>query len=283
MNNILNKLNVKGSTFIRNQKPYGFIYGKWYIGYITDDSSNGGRRGGNKQTLYLVIKRKVYNDMKKESKIVIDKESGKVIPSKIITFIEDFSSSCYWRDYRKREYNATKYLKKEPKPYQKEIIDNMIDIVSNKDSRAGTFFLFGEPGTGKSITTLFLAKKINAYHCKCYDPTDPGTRLSMIYSFCSPDEEKPLIIVIEECDHIIKSFMKGDGIPRHKECPIEVRKKGDWNMLLDDIELGLYPNMYVILTSNRSLEEINDIDSSLLRDGRKDKAFHVSKKFLKLE
>jgi len=39
--------------------------------------------------------------------------------------------------------------------------------------------------------------------------------------------------------------------------------------------LGFYPNLILILTSNISRAEIHEMDASILRDGRIDKAYHM--------
>ena len=42
INKFINNLKIKGSTIISNEKPEGFIYGKWYLGYILlSDGQNG--------------------------------------------------------------------------------------------------------------------------------------------------------------------------------------------------------------------------------------------------
>ena len=47
--------------------------------------------------------------------------------------------------------------------------------------------------------------------------------------------------------------------------------------MLDKVtDLGFYPHLILILTSNILLEKINERDKSLLRTGRIDKAYHIS-------
>lgn len=53
--------------------------------------------------------------------------------------------------------------------------------------------------------------------------------------------------------------------------------KSDWNSTLDKVsDLGFYPNLILILTSNISRDDIHKKDASMLRDGRIDKAYHMA-------
>jgi hypothetical protein len=86
-----------------------------------------------------------------------------------------------------------------------------------------------------------------------------------------PTKDKPLIIVWEEID--IQLALIHKGIESHKNIPILVRNKTGWNTLLDKIQLGLYPNIILLLTSNIPIRKINETledDESYLRQGRMD-------------
>ena len=61
------------------------------------------------------------------------------------------------------------------------------------------------------------------------------------------------------------------GIESHKNIPTLVRNKSSWNTLLDKIQLGIYPNIILLLTSNMGIKKINQtLDESYLRQGRMD-------------
>jgi hypothetical protein len=84
-----------------------------------------------------------------------------------------------------------------------------------------------------------------------------------------PAKDKPLIIVWEEID--IQLALIHKGIEPHKNIPILVRNKTGWNTLLDKIQLGIYPNVILLLTSNMDVKKINQMmDESYLRKGRMD-------------
>ena len=66
-NQILGKLEVEHSTLLHNKKPYGFIYGKWFFGYIT----NHAKGKNNQQILYLLLAKKSFEYIKKEIEYLI--------------------------------------------------------------------------------------------------------------------------------------------------------------------------------------------------------------------
>jgi hypothetical protein len=271
-NTLIKKLDVKRSAFIQNEKPFGFFYGKWFVGYICSQESS--TQQSNGQIMYVVIRRAHFERIKKCSDVEIS-DSGEQVSQKIIK-IRERRGNPWWWEYTERQYNATKYLQKEPRDYQSDIIKDMLSIVGGKASKSGTFFLYGEPGTGKSLLTLLLAKQIGAYYCDSWKPTDPGDTLSRVYSAIGPDEEKPLVLVLEECDKILFDVLDGK-IVQHKHILIQVREKSDWNGMLDKVtDLGFYPHTILILTSNVYLDKIHERDASLLRKGRIDKAYHIS-------
>jgi hypothetical protein len=196
---------------------------------------------------------------------------------KRIIDIRERRGNPWWWEYSDRKYDATKFLKREPRDYQQNIIDDILSVIRNKSSRSGTFFIYGEPGTGKSLLTLLLAKQIGAYFCDTWKPTDPGDNLSKVYSTISPDDNKPLVLVLEECDKLIINVLDGHVKP-HLYIPIPMMDKSDWNSMLDKVtDLGFYPNLILILTSNISRDEIHEKDASVLRDGRIDKAYHMKR------
>lgn len=129
------------------------------------------------------------------------------------------------------------------------------------------------------IELEILGGGIIGYYCDTWNPTDAGDYLNKAYRSINPTDEKPLVMVLEECDGILMDILE-NRIKPHKEIPIQIRKKMDWNKMLDKINYGLYPNLILILTSNVHLEEINKKDGSLLRENRIHGAFHMTRKML---
>ena len=280
-NQLINKLNIRRAVFFNNGKPFGLFYGKWYIGSIT---SNNSQHGSQEQTMYIIMKRTTYETATGKSSLLrpdtsasssSSSSSSATTENKVID-IRERRGNPWWWEYADRKYNATKFLKREPREYQREVIDDILSVIRNKSSRSGTFFIYGDPGTGKSLLTLLLAKQIGAYYCDTWKPTDPGDNLSKVYSTISPDDDKQLVLVLEECDKLITNVIQGNVKP-HLYIPIQMMDKSDWNSMLDKVtDLGFYPNLILILTSNVSRDTLHELDSSVLRDGRIDKAYHMT-------
>ena len=278
-NQLINKLKIRRSVFYQNGRPFGAFYGKWYIGYIYSNETQQGSQG---QIMYIVMKRTTYESTTGKSSLngvtanESNTEKNEPKPEHKIIDIRERRGNPWWWEYSDRKYDATKFLKREPRKYQQDIIDDILSVIKNKSSNSGTFFIYGEPGTGKSLLTLLLAKQIGAYYCDTWKPTDPGDNLSKVYSTISPDDNKQLVLVLEECDKMIMAVLEGNVKP-HLYIPIPMMDKSDWNSTLDKVtDLGFYPNLILILTSNISRDDIHKKDASMLRDGRIDKAYHMA-------
>ena len=278
-NQLINKLQIRRSVFYQNGRPFGLFYGKWYIGYIYSNETHHGSQG---LIMYIIMKRATYEITTGKTSLLRPDTSAATaaaaaVPENKIIDIRERRGNPWWWEYSDRKYDATKFLKREPRDYQQNIIDDILSVIKNKSSRSGTFFIYGEPGTGKSLLTLLLAKQIGAYYCDTWKPTDPGDNLSKVYSTISPDDDKPLVLVLEECDKLIMNVLDGNVKP-HLYIPISMMDKSDWNSMLDKVtDLGFYPNLILILTSNISRAEIHEKDASVLRDGRIDRAYHMSR------
>jgi hypothetical protein len=278
-NQLINKLKICRSAFYQNGRPFGAFYGKWYIGYIYSNETQQGSQG---QIMYIIMKRTIYESTTGKSSLngmtanEPNTEKNEPKPVNKIIDIRERRGNPWWWEYSDRKYDATKFLKREPRKYQQDIIDDILSVIKNKSSNSGTFFIYGEPGTGKSLLTLLLAKQIGAYYCDTWKPTDPGDNLSKVYSTISPDDNKQLVLVLEECDKMIMAVLEGNVKP-HLYIPIPMMDKSDWNSTLDKVtDLGFYPNLILILTSNISRDDIHKKDASMLRDGRIDKAYHMA-------
>jgi len=74
---------------------------------------------------------------------------------------------------------------------------------------------------------------------------------------------------MDECDTLIDNI-HNKNVVLHKDIPTSVMDKQSFNSFLDQIDIGLYYNMILLLISNKSREEIHKKynDWSYLRDGR---------------
>ena len=92
--------------------------------------------------------------------------------------------------------------------------------------------------------------------------------MDKLYSEAERTDGSPLIVVIDECDIQLRKFIM--KILYFIKIYASVRDKQTFNNFLDQIDIGLYYNMILLLISNKSREEIHKEynDYSYLRDGR---------------
>ena len=177
---------------------------------------------------------------------------------------------CYWSlNYKKRDFDITNF---QPKINQSKILKS-IEKIYNIDNK-GTFYIHGKTGIGKTMVGYLVAKQLGGSYCDSWNPTEPSDSIDLIYSEILPTVTNPLVLVLEEFDKIIDS-LDGD-IPKHKWLITQVYNKTSWNGLLDKIALGIYPNLILILTSNKTPDYFNKKDASYIREGRVDKIYSMS-------
>jgi hypothetical protein len=157
-----------------------------------------------------------------------------------------------------------------PKQEQDHIVTDIINLY-NKQQRV-CVFLHGVVGAGKSTIGLLVAKQLKGSFCHTFNPTEPGDTLHALLRETGTDEETPIVVVLEEVDTIINNA-HNNLIERHKNIPIVVYNKSTLNTFLDD--MILFKNVIIILTSNKTKESIDHLDSSYLRRGRVDACYSM--------
>jgi hypothetical protein len=100
-----------------------------------------------------------------------------------------------------------------------------------------------------------------------FNPTQPGDKFNTIYIKSSPKKDKPLIVILEEAD-ILLSNIHSNSIEIHRDIPIQITNKIQWNMFFDRFDRQLYPHVIFIMTSNKSISYFEELDSSYMRTGR---------------
>jgi len=242
--------NIKYST-LRNEQdePYGFFISKNFCGYIKQDDDN------SVSILYCLCTASQFCKLQKKSdSISTDDEIINLYTRK---------GNYYHLHYTKRDLVCTNFI---ARPKQETAISDIIEYYNQHNTCVS--MISGEPGTGKSIMGVLIAKKLNGSLCKTYSPITTGDTLENIYNKANPTKENPLIILLDEFDIILHSFHE-NKIELHKDIPTEVYNKITWNNLLDDINMKLYPRLILILTSNLYKEQIEKkYDPSYIRDGR---------------
>jgi len=247
---LLRKFKGKGTLTINGKKPCGLVYGKWYIGFIvvTDNQYY------SKSEVYLFTTIIQYNKISKTSSITTTTENVSKIE------IYERTGNYYHIDYDNRniEFNY------EANPNQISIINTIIEDYDKNGHSVS--LLYGIPGTGKTLTSLLLTKKTNGSYCNTWNPCSPSDTLRTLYNSVNPTKDSPLVISLDEVDNIL--FNIHNGVLEHKLFPIQVKNKCSWNRLLDSINIGMYPYLILILTTNRSEQWINELDPSYIRNAR---------------
>lgn len=290
---------AKTCSYTEDGNPRGWIWGKYYVGYIMEEKNTNSHGNSSTYSIFIICTPKFFEDLTdpnskmglKKKNIIKpknDKENSDSTSSDSDSSDSDSSDSdssddetynnkdkkkskikfyerqgnFFWLTYNNRDINVEKYVARDN---QKEVISSLKK--EYKKSSNVVSVIHGDPGSGKSMIPILLAKELNGYLCDSYNPTEPGDDIAIIYNTIMPSVEKPLILVLEEFDIIIHRI-HNNLIQSHKHIPIQVKDKTSWNTLLDRIDRGLYPNMFFLLTSNSDPVIIDKLDASYLRKGR---------------
>lgn len=180
---------------------------------------------------------------------------------------------CHLR-YPKSMLNCTKLFATDS---QTTIINEVVSFYQN--NKNCVIMISGNPATGKSTMGTLIAKELNGSLCDTFNPTNPGDNLRNVYNQVEPKFEKPLILLIDEFDVLLRSF-HNNQVVLHKNIPTEVYNKTTWNRLFNKISQEQFPNLIVILTTNLTRETIEEeFDKSYIREGR----FNFYYKLLKMK
>lgn len=150
---------------------------------------------------------------------------------------------------------------------QATVIEKILTIYNKKEHVVA--LLYGEPASGKSMTGLLLTQKLKSVYCNTYKPWDTNSSLSYLYVQTNPTKEKPLVLIFDEFDSILKKIHE-EKIHEIGDRRIAIKTKGEINLFFDEIQRGIFPYLIVILTTNKDPQYINDMDPSYIRRGRVD-------------
>jgi hypothetical protein len=256
---------IKYASIWNNDEPEGWVFGKWYLGYIYKSSS---MRGDTTLELFVFTTKKFYNC----NINITDDESENTIRKTKVTFYERDGNGFWNLFYIPRQISIP-----ELEPYEKQtIIINAIlkDFIERTYS---IVLITGKAGTGKSIIPYFVARDLlnsklftnikKVSMVDTFNPTQPGDKFNTIYIKSSPKKDKPLIVILEEAD-ILLSNIHSNSIEIHRDIPIQITNKIQWNMFFDRFDRQLYPHVIFIMTSNKSISYFEELDSSYMRTGR---------------
>lgn len=265
---ILNKLSKYSTITSDDGVPQGIIFDKRAVIVVQEVNS----MDGTSMLLWVIASEKNLRELLgnptcgKSSKSPSDGEEPLGATSDITLY--ERGGNFHWLTYSKRSLDVSRF---EARDRQREIIDK---VKTHFDENGHTVvYLHGKPGTGKSLLGLLLTKEMNGSLCNTFDPTEPGDSLNGLYNRVAPEKETPLIVVLDEFDVILHNIHT--GIAPHKNIPIQVKNKTTWNQFLDRIQIGMYPNLILVLTSNKTPDYINEMDASYIRKGRVDMCCEV--------
>ena len=281
--NMLNSFipSIKTYSYSSNEEPNGWIVGwtdGFYIGFLSCSSGNGPH--GPMKNLYIFTSKKFYNTyISKNGDSLLDgekKNKNKLLSNEkktITLFIRE--GSYYNLSYLPNNYKAPKKLFP-PRFTQSLIINeimNMYDLDTHPYVRV---LLCSKPGFGKSILAIHLCYELlNRYDkvsfVTTWSPTDPNDSFIRMYNKIKPSVKAPLVILLDEIDIMVTTMLEGKIILSDASpMPIEIMNKKGWNTFFDSFDIEIYKYVIVIMTSNKHTSYFNNLDPSLLREGRID-------------
>jgi ATPase family associated with various cellular activities (AAA) len=269
-NRIQKRVKESSSHTTDDNKATGYAMGKWYFMSI----SNGGEE--EYTHIWIIATEASYNkltaDTDDDTPVIVIGPSGESIetPAKKLKILDRHGSyTNLW--YR------TRYIKNfdlVPRPEQSTIIEDIKAYYTQH--KCATVLIHGPPCTGKSLVGLFLADFYGGGYCNSCAPWEPGDNITEVLEDADPNKDKPIIVAMDEIDVAIGKVH--NEIQPHKNIHIVTRDKTGWNRFMDNFQRGLYPNVILLLTSNKPPEEIAKLDSSYLRPGRVNLFFKMSTK-----
>lgn len=267
---------VKIASIWNNDEPEGWLLGRWYIGYIHRSQ---GSRGDITNELLILCGKKFYNINIGKTEEADETTTGTrgIQNPKKITFYEREGNS-YWNLYYISRQIACTEL--DSRANQQNIIEQLHKEFMQRSYVVA--LLYGEPGTGKSMIPYFLSKYMLEMKSSgnagkpmykkvslvdTFNPSQPGERFSALYTKVSPLKDSPLIVVIEEVD-VIMMKIHTNTVESHRDMPIMINNKTEWNNFFDRFDRRLYPHVFFIMTTNKSAGFFDNLDPSYMRAGR---------------
>jgi len=162
--------------------------------------------------------------------------------------------------------------------YQKQsvILDAIQENYYNNQNNIGRYLISGNVGSGKSFIAKLLAKKMNTKLTFDIKLDQPGNNINNVYfkdDIISRD--KPLIILLDEWDIMIKNIHFNKSNSPHKWLITQITNKESYTTFLSE-QVLLFPYVIYIFTMNSKVKEMDELDPCYLRKGRIDMKFNLS-------
>ncbi len=271
--NIIRK-KILYSSIQNNKEPAGLAIGKWFLCFFSETMQN----QNPVNIIYIISTKNFINQILNKNDNIDDSnddndDNDNNKEKKGITLYQ--REGNYWNfRYESRIFYPKKMLER---CSQSIILDAIESRYTFENQNLCSIIISGEPGNGKSTIAILLAKRLLNNFSSSYiekvnfvdswNPTDPGDTFENIYTTILPNKREPLIVVLEEIDGIINNI-HNNKIERHKNIPIQMTCKKDWNSFFDKFSNGRYPYTYIICTTNKTFNDFDKMDTSYLRNNR---------------
>ena len=251
--------NLGTCSQLTDGKASGYSVGYWYMAHVSTSDMDDTH-------VWLIATKESYEALSKQKEISISFQSEVLCHNEPITVLDRYGSntSVYYRE-RSLKLSVT------PRPIQKIVLNGIKEFLNTKKS--AIVLLHGPPNVGKTMVSLIAANEFGGSYCNSVSPWEPGDSIVGLYSDTEVSEKNPLIIAFDEVDSAIEQIHR--GISPHKDVKIRVRNKAGWNKMLDEIQKGFYPHLVIVMTTNKTPEFFNELDSSYMAPHRVDKIYRI--------
>ena len=250
--------------------PRGIIVAKWWLVVLMTERINLHGRCKIEYSAYIFARNSDIQTM-------VNYKKTDVIENYKINYIQTYREKGCWLDDGFIEMNTVipnKLIKSVDTQRQFEIVEDILAKYSNNSNKQLNVMIWGNSGSGKTHVGKLLTVKLGGILCDDFDPTLQGIVYSQLVDSYKPTAKSPLIVLIDEFDTIVyKIHNNTNGKPDNKYLRTGVYNKKTFNKFMD--RLSEYENIIVILTMNSTLDYINSLDKSYMRDGRIDLVYQL--------
>lgn len=249
-----------------SEEHYGLSIGKWFIVFISKLDSGSNKSEINKQEKNKIIVIYLYKQEWLENSFHYEEIKQDNEKDDELLKVNAFCKKDNWIDGRYELYEFT--IPNSINQSQLDVIDIFYDYYIKNDKRC-VGCIFGPPGTGKTTIAKLLSIKLDGILIYDYIPINSGHSWNKIINESRNNNNKPVIVLIDEVDIILENVSKGIA-NTNKWTQLDIKDKPSWNKWFD-FKVNNTDNIIVIFTMNLSyshlIQKLNN-DTSYLRNGR---------------